>query len=227
MENNAFNNQLRTKEEIVYEQLKDLLLNGEIPTNHFLPQRALASKVGAAVITVRAALRQLENDGLIENVPRWGVRVPQETAESLKDRYFLRNVFEVEAVRQILKRRHEIDYQYLLELAKKVDEIDNDPNGDLKEYGVFHYKFHKDLVSLVGSPLMSQMYEKINLKYLFFWNAYRIWQSPLTRYLAMHEQLILNIFESSEEDAISDTIRHINQGLESELLIIRNQETLS
>ena len=59
----------RTKEEIAYQKLKELILNSELPKDEFLSQRKLAGKMDSTITNVRGALRQLENDGLIENVP--------------------------------------------------------------------------------------------------------------------------------------------------------------
>lgn len=139
----------------------------EIQSGIFLSQRRLASRVDAAVVTVRAALRQLENEGLIENVPRWGVRIPLETEDSLKDRYYVREVFETEAVKQIVNKRSQLDPAKLYELAKACDRIVFDSEGNPKHFGILHYKLHCKIVEMSGSPLLTKTFEKISLKACF------------------------------------------------------------
>ena len=73
-----------TNEQQAYEKLRSAILRGEFPHGQFLSQRDLAERAGAAITTVRAALRTLESEGFIENVPRWGVRIPSETASAVK-----------------------------------------------------------------------------------------------------------------------------------------------
>jgi DNA-binding transcriptional MocR family regulator len=63
-----------TSEQQVTDRLRRHILAGELPVGEFLSQRKLAELAGTSVISVRGALRQLENEGLIENVPRAGVR---------------------------------------------------------------------------------------------------------------------------------------------------------
>ncbi|WP_319478249.1 GntR family transcriptional regulator [Marispirochaeta aestuarii] len=215
----------KTKEEIVYEQLKELILQGGIPLNTFLSQRTLAGKVDAAVITVRAALRQLENDGLVENVPHWGVRVPEETPATVQDRYRLRRLFEVEAAREIVRNREQIDPSDLLKIAAQCDGIDLDPEGDLHDFGDLHYRLHMEIVDLAGSPLMSRMYERINLKKLFFWNALRTWKNSSTRHIGDHGALVEALCSSSEDEVVTLLEQHINRGLENELKMLKSQKT--
>ncbi|WP_319560656.1 GntR family transcriptional regulator [Marispirochaeta sp.] len=216
----------KTKEELVYEQLKELILHSGIPVNTFLSQRTLAAKVDAAVITVRAALRQLENDGLVENIPHWGVRVPEETPATLEDRYRVRRLFEVEASREIVKRRSQIDPSDLLKIASQCDRIDLDPDGDLNAFGDLHYRLHREIVDLAGSPLMSRMYERINLKKLFFWNALRTWKDASTRHIGDHREFVEGLFSAPEEAVVKMLEQHINRGLEYELRMLNSQDTL-
>ncbi len=214
---------MQTKEELVLESLRELILSGEIQSGIFLSQRRLASRVDAAVVTVRAALRQLENEGLIENVPRWGVRIPLETEDSLKDRYYVREVFETEAVKQIVNKRSQLDPAKLYELAKACDRIVFDSEGNPKQFGILHYKLHCKIVEMSGSPLLTKTFEKISLKSLFLWNAIHEWKHGDIHYIGDHEELINTIYTQNEKSAIQAMKFHINRGLKNELNILHQQ----
>ena len=108
---------METKEDIAYGKLKHLILAGQLPRNEFLSQRMLAEKADSVVITVRAALRRLEKDGLVEGVPKWGFRIPQETEETVRDRYFVRELLEAAAARRIVGDHTEEDAVRLRRLA--------------------------------------------------------------------------------------------------------------
>ena len=125
--------QPRTKEDIAYGRLKELILVGALPRGEFLSQRMLAERVDAAVITVRAALRQLENDRLIESVPQWGVRIPLETEDSVADRYFLRELLEVGAVQRLVLRREDIEVDTLRSSARACDELSAESESDFQD----------------------------------------------------------------------------------------------
>lgn len=215
---------LKTKEERSYEALREVILSGEIEAGEFLSQRALASRIGCAVVTLRAALRQLESEGLIENVPRWGVRVPVETRDSISERYYVREVFEVEAVRQIVRRREALDPQELYELARRCDERALASDAKPKEFGVAHFSFHQTLVATAGSPLLASTYQRVNLKSLFLWNAVHLWKLRKPMHVADHENLVEVIWSENEDTATGGIRDHIRRGLGEELSILSDQE---
>ena len=112
-----------TCEEKTYERLKQMILTGKLPQGEFLPQRGLAQQVGATIVTLRSALRLLGNDGLIENVPKWGVRIPVDTIKSVTDRYYVRELLEVGAAEKLLGNPTEDMQAELIGLAKECDRM--------------------------------------------------------------------------------------------------------
>lgn len=57
-----------SKGRLVYERLRDLILRGEIPAGGRVPLEAHAKPLGVSNMPVRDALRQLEHDGLVEDL---------------------------------------------------------------------------------------------------------------------------------------------------------------
>lgn len=211
---------LKTKEETTYDALRELVLSGEMPIGQFLSQRRLAERVGCAVVTLRAALRQLENEGLIENVPRWGVRVPKETQDSLKDRYYVREVFEVEAVRQIVRHREVLDFARLEALAAECDFLAGEPSAAPSAFGTTHFAFHHHLVELSGSRALATSYARNSLKSVFLWNAVHVWQNEQPQHVRDHVQLVQILRTRTEEEAVETIIHHVRRGLADELAIL-------
>ncbi|MFA7671973.1 MAG: GntR family transcriptional regulator, partial [Sphaerochaetaceae bacterium] len=134
----------KTKEEQAYLELKNLILEGKLPTQKFLSQRMLAATVNTNINTIRTALRLLENDNLIENVPQWGVRIPMETEEVLRDRYFLRELLEVGAVKLLIRRRKagNLDISSIIEKARICDDIAREEPKDISKFSKAHLDFH-------------------------------------------------------------------------------------
>jgi DNA-binding GntR family transcriptional regulator len=207
----------QTKEDQAYQRLKALIMVGELPRGEFLSQRMLAEKCGANVVTVRAALRQLENDRLIENVPQWGVRVPEETADTVRDRYFLREILELGAVRRIVHRREQIQPARLFERAHACDELSAQPGSDFQIYALRHYEFHQALTDLSGSQLLAQAYARLWMRSLMLWNAQRGWFRGYDRSPRLHQDLAQAILGEDEEDAVAAMVEHIRHGMQLEL----------
>jgi DNA-binding GntR family transcriptional regulator len=213
--------ELKTKEDMAYDRLKDLILLGKLPRGEFLSQRMLADQVDSAVITVRGALRQLENDRLIENIPQWGVRIPVETAESVTDRYFLRELLEVGAVRRLVERRDVIATQELRDAAQACDELSAQPEADFQLFAQRHYAFHQLLTDLSGSPLLAQAYSRLWMRSLMLWNAHRGWFRGYDRDPRLHQDLVETILGTNQRTATAAMIQHIRHGLELELDALR------
>ena len=114
---------MKTCEEMAYDRIKDLILNNKLPKGEFLSQRKLAEAVGATLMSLRSSLRLLENDGLIENVPKWGVRIPVENEESVKERYYVRELLEVGAVDKILELNIPNAREILMKKAEACDMV--------------------------------------------------------------------------------------------------------
>jgi DNA-binding GntR family transcriptional regulator len=208
----------RTKEEQAYEQLKALILAGELPKDEFLSQRKLAERVDTNLTTVRTALRQLENDGLIENVPQWGVRIPQETEDRLRDLYFMRELLEVGAVRRLVQNRATVDLATIMDKAKRCDQLARKLPGSLIDYNEAHYDFHMELAKQSGSELLIHSLNRIHFRSWLLRHDVRLWTR---KDLVNHQRMVDVMFSSPEKVAVEEIRNHIVGGLESELVELR------
>jgi DNA-binding GntR family transcriptional regulator len=207
----------KTKEQLAYERLRDLIIRDELPHGEFLSQRMLTARIDSTMVNVRPALRQLENDGLIESIPRWGVRIPVEDEEAVRDRYFVREVLEIAAVRRIVLRGRLIDSERILAMARVCDVPASGPDADVYEYATHHYEFHCAVVDAGGSPMLSEAYRQIQLAGMMLWNAKRSWYRGKDPGPNHHQRFLEAILEGSETGAIKATREHITYGMENEL----------
>lgn len=84
--------------------LRAAILDGALAGGERLREQALASEHDAARHTVRAALRQLEGEGLVVIAPNAGARVAALDPRGIADLAATRRVLEVGAVRLALER---------------------------------------------------------------------------------------------------------------------------
>jgi DNA-binding GntR family transcriptional regulator len=214
---------MQTSEEKTYYRLKEKILEGGLPIGKFLPQRSLAADVNATIVTLRSALRLLENDGLIENVPKWGVRIPEEDEASLRDRYFLREVLELGALKRMLEcyRDDEQVKKELLKLARACDEMKPENPDSFREFAEKHIKLHSKIVEYSGSKLLIREIERLNFRSMMLTNSSRGWlQSSDYRFTTHHSDLIMDLFTLPESEAMETMRKHIRYGLELELNVI-------
>ena len=163
-----------TNEETVFRALKTGIAAGVVPVGEFLSQRKLARQFDTSLITLRAALRRLEHHGLIENVPRWGVRIPEDTPEEVSDRYFVRETLETAALRRLLPRLDEDKKEHLLNLAASCDGIRGSGEAALRRFSDAHVTLHRRLVEYAESRILLEQYDRLMARNLMPANARRV-----------------------------------------------------
>lgn len=214
-----------TCEEKTYERLKQLILAGELPAGEFLPQRGLAQRVGATIVTLRSALRLLGNDGLIENVPKWGVRIPVETCKSVSDRYYVRELLEAGAAEKL--REHHTDEMIaeLSALAKECDEMMPDQPDAWHSFAEKHARLHLRMAELTGNRLLTESLSRLNFRSMMLSNARNGWMIQREYLLeAHHEKFIHGLFTLPYAEAMALVHSHVQRGLRMELAVLGEKE---
>ncbi|MGN0351572.1 MAG: GntR family transcriptional regulator [Roseburia sp.] len=75
----------------IKEQIKEQILNGQIPEGTVLPSiRKLAKEIGVSVITTTRAYSDLEEEGFIASMQGRGSVVLSKENDFLKEQYYLR-----------------------------------------------------------------------------------------------------------------------------------------
>lgn len=218
-------NDPKTSEALAEERLRKAILNGQLPTDQFLSQRVLAERVGAAVVTVRAALRTLESDGLIENVPRWGVRIPGETEATIRDRYHIREILELEAVRKLAENPRPRQADMLRRLAERCDYLAIHYPDDMETYSQAHWDLHHTIAECSESPLLVETLDRVFYKTMLRFNTRREWLRGSLGIL--HVPVIEDVLCGDVERALRVMKAHIGDGLKFELEALQDQREVA
>lgn len=197
-------------------------MEGKFPVGEFLSQRMLAEETGAVVITVRSCLRRLENEGLIENVPKWGVRIPIDTPEKVRDRYFMREVLEVAALARLRENMNDDLKRELLRIAKKCDEMEKDSPDAYRKFAEAHNEFHSLIAKASGSELLMKFLGQMNLRSIMLYNARRIWATREPDDSHYHEKYAEIIMNAPWAEALGKVKEHIQKALDAELQVLKS-----
>ena len=87
--------------------LRRRILDGDLATGERLVERELTERYGVARHSLRAALRALAGEGLVELEPNRGARVATLSREGLLELFELRAALELEAAHLMLERNHD------------------------------------------------------------------------------------------------------------------------
>lgn len=116
----------------LYAEIRADILSGEIPDNTKLTEQVVCKKYNVSRTPVREALRKLESDGLVENIPNRGAFVTGLSKRDISDLFDLRGLFEVQAVEWAIKRmtseniealRETLEFMEFYTLSKDVDKV--------------------------------------------------------------------------------------------------------
>lgn len=155
---------LRPIREIVLERLRKAIMGGGFQSGDRLIETTIAEGMGVSRTPVREAFRQLEIEGLAENIPRKGTIVKGISKGDILEIYEIREVLEGLAFRLACSN---ISDAQVLELKEKTSKMEQCINGnDIKEYWRLHSEFHESILYCSNNQRlidqMKQIYEYLS-----------------------------------------------------------------
>lgn len=108
--------------ERVTNEIRDLILNGQLAPGERIGQEALAERFGTSRIPVREALRQLESEGLVSLVPNSGASVAKLDLHECLEIYKIRELLEPLALSESIPFLQSHDIQALEDAALAMEE---------------------------------------------------------------------------------------------------------
>lgn len=144
-----------SKEDFVYETLREAILSGLLKPGDSLVQTEIAQKLGVSSIPVRTAVRRLIAEGLVTQEPYQSPRVSVLSNEGLEEILIIRMHLEVLAAKEAVPR---IGPDHLMELRRLVDEMGEAlEKRELYHYGYLNKVFHLKTYEACPYPLLQQM----------------------------------------------------------------------
>ena len=146
---------------MVYENLKVNIVAGILKQGEKIVAREVAVELGVSDIPVREALKKLESEGLVENVPHVGSRVSQINLQKAEEIFAIRLELESFAVRLAAENAKS---EELNELQRLVDEMEDLiqkdqvlESDDIKNLSLLNTEFHNKLYQSSGNDTLCEM----------------------------------------------------------------------
>jgi len=147
----------RNKKNWVYETLKSRIISIELKPGLPINEADFASDLGVSKTPIREALRQLERDGLVENVPSRGSTITHITSHEISDVFQIREIVESGAARRAALLRGNETLSKLRDL--NLETLENARNSEeyVNEWGEWE-DMHVMIVSSLGNQLLNEVY---------------------------------------------------------------------
>lgn len=197
----------RTLRQSVTEAIRQGILQGDLLPGAQVNQAQIAEQLGVSRGPVREALGQLEEEGLIKNVPYKGTFVTAITGEYISELYSIRRVIETFAAHEAAMKATQAD---LAELRAVLTEMYSTAAlGDMSMMGSLDIQFHYLICRSAHHSLLLQMWKSIEIgvrRCLAL--RHRIYRSPAD-VIGTHPDILAAIAAGEAERASAILSTHI------------------
>jgi DNA-binding GntR family transcriptional regulator len=193
--------------------LRSRILSGDLAPGALLREEALSTVYDVSRHTLRAALRALAGEGLVQIVPNRGASVTQLAAADLVPLFELRAALEVEACRLTLERNDGTLPATVHDRLDALVRACRTKGLDWSEIAEAHAHFHEALVAGAQSPRIEDAYTRLATELnLFLAQLQPVWSRR--RMIVHHRALVLDLETTGDVSALR---RHLEDGLEAVL----------
>lgn len=146
---------VKSKQEIAYIEIKNLILSNQLLPGTVLFEQRLSEMLGISRTPVRAAMRDLANDNYISFVPGQGTVVSQIRIEDIIEIYELRVALDALSLRIFLKRE---DKRLIDQMKGHLEEMKTNLDEEDYQNFVFHdMAFHDSYLKNTGNSRLENI----------------------------------------------------------------------
>lgn len=137
-----------------FERLKDMILKDQFKPGEKLRQEKIAAQLGVSRTPLHKAFQMLENEFLVESIPRRGIFVRKIDLKQVYDAFECREAIEGLAARRLAKsiRKSEIN-----KLRTLFEPFRDTNNIEYKIYQRADREFHNAIIKLSGNEVLTKL----------------------------------------------------------------------
>jgi len=194
--------------ENLYTQIQMDIIKGILPADKKLTEQSLCEQYKVSRTPVREALRQLEIEGLVENIPNRGAFVVGFTQQDINDIFELRKTYEIQAVKWAIERINDDELDELGEIFEFMEFYTN--KHDIDKMLNINSNFHQLIYTASKNKMLKhvlssyQMYIKYSRNMTSYDNNY------LETVLGEHRAIYNAFLKKNEDLAVKSMIIHMD-----------------
>lgn len=139
----------------IYRKIKEMILAGELKQGEKIVQEKIAETLGVSRTPLRKALLTLENEYLVESIPRRGMYIKSWDEKEIIDIYICREALEGMAARLLAMRN---DRTINEKLRSCFSPFSSKKKIDINAYSKADEVFHSSLITLTGNLPLDKIY---------------------------------------------------------------------
>jgi len=193
------------------EDIRQMILGGQLLPGETLRQANLAERLGASRIPVREALTSLQAEGVVTYVPRIGYTVARFDREELGEIYLMRTLLERELLSGIDLSR--VDHQHLAMLNNSLEGLEE--VDSLWEHKRLNREFHFSLFDLAPMPTVRAEVARLWNMSEFYRSLYAYERDSRRRIVEEHRRMIAAIRAVDLDQLLTAVDAHRDSALEA------------
>lgn len=184
----------------VYLRIKEMILAGELKPGEKLPQEKIAEQLGVSRMPLHKAFVMLEDEFLVESIPRRGIFIRKPDLQEIIDAFECREGLEGIAARRAAKNLSEKEIDHLEALFSV---FTDDREIDPVKYQAADSEFHELIITASGNKLMQKLNSIGSVLIRTFPKGIIL---PLSESLKDHGEIV-KAFRKQDEKLAEDLIR--------------------
>ena len=145
----------------VYDIVKEMIIMREIKPDEKINEEQLAERLRVSRTPIRETLCRLENEGIVQVIPRRGAFVIRQCKERIIEILQIREVFEGLVAWLVAKNRDEMTIDKIEKCLERISAIPEE-DGNLTEYTKADIEFHSLLLEASKNQMLQNMMGTVN-----------------------------------------------------------------
>jgi DNA-binding GntR family transcriptional regulator len=190
------------KKAMVYERLRRSIIEGELRPGLPINEADFAREHSVSKTPIREALRQLERDGLVENVPGRGSTISHIRPQDIREVLELREIIETGAAKRAARLRENEELGRKREECRKLLQSEQARGKYVHEWGSWE-DVHLCIVKALGNQMLVDLYSGLQDRIHRIRSHYgqRFTQRRLHEILTEHSAILDAIMEGDSDGA--------------------------
>jgi DNA-binding GntR family transcriptional regulator len=201
----------RTKQEFVYQTLRNAIMRCDLGPGERLVIDDLARRLGVSIIPVREALQMLQSEALVVLVPHVGATVATISRDSIVDVFTMLEGLETVGTRLAAERATSEDHSRLIMLVHEMEDMIKQERYE--DWADLNTRFHLAIARIPGLAMLEEMtarvltcWDRVRRYYFKGVLVHRLDQAQLEH----HEMLVA--ITGRDLAALEALVRRHNQG---------------
>lgn len=146
---------MRSLADVAWLEIREQILTGHLPPGAPIGLKEQAESLGISIMPIREAVKRLQHEGLVVQVPQREAYVSSLSLQDMEDIYAVRKAIEPIAIERAcpnFSRAHSDVLTHVLDQLVEAYE-----RGDARGGRELHRRFHLDLYAIADSPALNRL----------------------------------------------------------------------